>query len=409
MRGALPLHVWRASYVESADKALVSAMEVNLLTTTHVLKHPVLATARAAGRATRVGQNSAFLLVKQALRAATLTNELVVSSVKLLNPLRWAKRSVDRCRSSKCEPTRTAPLLRDRRSAAPARKAEKGAVSELQDAGIPRAKVVAEPRIRPSHRKAQMPRPRPTRLRRAAPPQGITPEEISAAVFAGVTEKVMFTRAHKDLASQNPATRARAAHKMGGIGHELSARALSVRLALDPSAEVRKECVNGLTALGMKEHLPAVERALSDRSSAVRLAAVRSIHRLAGPEGAASLVRMFSDKDEDVRRRAAACLGWLGQKHLAVELLPLLRGGSASVRLAALEALGNLKSPATAAEVIELLDDPEEAVQRKASQVLQTITGKQMGETFPRDEDGRRFLIARWRAWQEKKPLRQGS
>ena len=219
----------------------------------------------------------------------------------------------------------------------------------------------------------------------------------------------MFTRAYNGLASRNEATRARAARMLGGIRHELSARALSARLARDSSAEVRKECLNGLTALGMKKHLPAVERALSDDCSTVRLAAVRSLHRLAGPDGAASLIRMFSDVDEDVQRRAVACLGWLGQKHLAGELLPLLRRGSASVRLAALEALGNLKSLAGVAEVIELLDDPEEPVQKKAFQVLRTITGKQMAEAFPGDEEGRRFLIARWRAWQEKKPLIQVS
>ena len=111
------------------------------------------------------------------------------------------------------------------------------------------------------------------------------------------------------------------------------------------------------------------------------------------------------DADEDVRRRAAACLGWLGQEHLAVELRPLLRGKSASVRLAALEALANLKSSAMVDDVIGLLDDPEESVQRRAFQVLQTVTGKRMGGVFPEDENGRRFLIARWRAWRERNPL----
>ncbi len=380
----------------------------------HLLRHPVLATARAAGRTTRFGQDSALAVVKQAVRAATLTNELVVSSVKLLNPFRWAKKSADRCRSGKPKraraASRTAAPLRDTGLDGPGRtrrSARKGAVSGLQEAGNPRAKVVAKPRIRPRHRKTQLPRSKPPRLFRAAVSKDITPDEVLNAAFEGVTEKVMFTRAHKDLASPNEATRARAARILGGLGHELSARALSACLGRDRSAVVRKECVNGLTALGMKEHLPAVEGALSDGSSSVRLAAVRGMHRLAGPDGAASLVRMFSDVDEDVRRRAAACLGWLGQKHLAVELLPLLRGESTSVRLAALEALGNLKSFAVVAEVIERLDDPEEPVQKKAFQVLETITGKQMGETFPEDEEGRRFLIARWRAWQEKEPLRQ--
>jgi HEAT repeat protein len=163
--------------------------------------------------------------------------------------------------------------------------------------------------------------------------------------------------------------------------------------------------VNGLTALGIKEQLPAVERALGDPSGPVRLAAVRGVYRLAGAAGAVSLVRMFSDELEDVRRRAVACVGWLGQGNLARDVVPLLRYESASVRLAALEALGNLKSPTVVDEVIGLLDDPEEPVQRKAYQALRTITGKQMGQAFPEDQDGRRFLIARWRAWREENPL----
>jgi hypothetical protein len=84
---------------------------------------------------------------------------------------------------------------------------------------------------------------------------------------------------------------------------------------------------------------------------------------------------------------------------LAAKLVPLLGDRSPSVRLASLEALGNLKSSAVLDKIIELLDDPEESVQKRAFHVLGTITGKQMGETFPEDENGRRFLIARWRAW----------
>ena len=75
---------------------------------------------------------------------------------------------------------------------------------------------------------------------------------------------------------------------------------------------------------------------------------------------------------------------------------------AATEALATLEALGNLRSPAVVDEVIELLDDPEESLQRAAFQALEAITGKRMGETFPADEQGRKFLIARWRAWREK-------
>ncbi len=359
-------------------KVLSSVMEGSLLIKRGLLaRNPVLAAAKAAGRATRVGQNSALAMVRGTVRAARWTKQRVACSAKLLNPFNWA------------------PGVQEFRSSG---------VQEFSSSRAANSSNDVRPRTSSGIPTPELPNSLTPKLLRAVPPE-VTPAEACAAVFAGVTEKVMFARALTDLASQNQATRARAARILGGIPHELSAKALSARLARDPSAEVRKECVNGLTALGMKEALPAVERALSDKCGTVRLAAVRGIYRLAGAEGAALLVRMFSDEHEDVQRRAAVCLGWLGQGHLAVELLPLLQGESASVRLAALEALGNLKSSAVVHHVIELLDDPEQPVQRKAFEVLRTITGKQMGKTFPEDEKGRLFLIARWRAWRRENPL----
>jgi hypothetical protein len=239
--------------------------------------------------------------------------------------------------------------------------------------------------------------------RHAAPPE-VTQAEASAAVFDGSRETLVFHRALDNMSRADEAGRARAVRALGGIRHGLSARAIAARLSRDRSAEVRRECVNALTALGGTDALPAIERALSDGSAGVRLAAVRGVYRLAGPEGAALLVRMFADEDEDVRRRAIACAGWLGQKHLAAALIPLLRDECVFVRSAAIEALANLKSTQAVETIIEILDDPEESVARKASEALETITGRQMAETFPEDEYGRQLLIARWRARQEVMP-----
>jgi hypothetical protein len=234
-------------------------------------------------------------------------------------------------------------------------------------------------------------------------PVGVTAEDVRVAVFASATEKFIFTKALSDMdvMSKGVATRAGAARAMGDIHHELSARALMAQFSRETEAEVRRECIHALMALGDREGLPVVEEALQDGEVSVRLAAVRAIYRLAGLDGASSIVRMLHDEDEDVRRRAATCLGWLGSQPLAVELIPLFRDRSAAVRRAALEAVGNLKASAVVDEVIELLDDPEGAIQREAFQVLRTITGKQMGETFPEDDHERKFVVARWRAWRE--------
>ncbi|MHC4695772.1 MAG: HEAT repeat domain-containing protein [Planctomycetota bacterium] len=237
----------------------------------------------------------------------------------------------------------------------------------------------------------------------AVPPR-VTVEEAHAAVFSGAAERVRFTRALSNLESDHVTTRAAAAKAMGAIPHELSVRALIARFCHEASAEVRQECLCALTALDAAEAIPLAEGALEDEAASVRLAAVRAIYRLVGLEGANALTRVLHDKDEDVRRRAVTCLGWLGHEPLAFKLVSLLQDKSASVRLATLEALGNLKSPTVLDDVIELLDDADDSVQRAAFLALETITGKQMGERFPEDKDGRRLVIARWRAWGERSP-----
>jgi predicted nucleic acid-binding Zn-ribbon protein len=207
----------------------------------------------------------------------------------------------------------------------------------------------------------------------------VTAEDVQAADFRGVSEKVMLTRTLSDMDMNRPdSIRARAARSMGNIRHALSAQALIAQLRDETSANARKECILALTALDAKQGLPVIRWALKDEAAAVRLAAVRAIYRLAGSEGAGVLAQMLHDVDEDVKRRAATCLGWLGHKSMASELIPLLRDESASVRLAGLEALGNLKSSAVVDKIIERLDDPEESVQRRAFHVLETITGKRM-------------------------------
>jgi HEAT repeat protein len=237
----------------------------------------------------------------------------------------------------------------------------------------------------------------------------VTPEEVQAATFAGAAEKVIFRRALSDMKRQVEATRMEAAKTMGGIRHELSARALAACFSREASARVREECVNALTRLGMQGGLLTMERALADPVALVRLAAVRGTYRLAGPGCGAALIPMLCDGSEDVRRRAATCIGWLGERSRARELVQLLDDASASVRSAALDALANLGSQRVVPEIIGLLNDPTEPVRRKASDVLRAITGERKTLTVPGDEGSRRRLIARWRAWWEQAPRVQGS
>jgi hypothetical protein len=227
----------------------------------------------------------------------------------------------------------------------------------------------------------------------------VTDEEAQAGVFLNATDKIIFTRALSDFASQDATVRADAAQTMACIPHELSVKALVAQMACESSAQVRQECIKSLGALEMEEALPTVERALADEAGSVRLAAVWGLYHLAGTKSAPALIRMFTDKNEEVRRRAATCIGWLDQEELAVKLLPLLDDNSVSVRRAAVETMGNLRSRQVVSSLIEQLNDPIESNRKVVFIALEKITGKKMSKSLPKDEEGFEQLIARWQEW----------
>lgn len=227
----------------------------------------------------------------------------------------------------------------------------------------------------------------------------VTEEQVQTAVFSNATDKVIFTRALSDIASQGVEARANAVKMIGGIRHKLSIKALVTQLARETSPQVRQECVKALTKQEVNEGLRAVKRALSDQAASVRLAAVWGLYRLAGAESASGLVRMLSDEDEEVQRRSATCIGWLRQEELAVELLPLLSNRSACVRRAAIEAMGKLGSRRVISALIEHLNDPEKSIRKVILETLKRITGKKMSGPLPREEKALQCFIARWREW----------
>lgn len=227
----------------------------------------------------------------------------------------------------------------------------------------------------------------------------VTGGQVQTAVFSNATEKVIFTRALSDIASQDIDVRTNAVKAIGGIRHKLSIKALVTQLARETSPHVRQECVKALTRQEVNEGLQAVKCALTDEAASVRLAAVWGLYRLAGAESASDLVRMVSDENEEVRRRSATCIGWLRQEKLAVELLPLLSNRSACVRRAAIEAMGNLRSRQVISALIEHLNDPEKSIRKVILDTLKKITGKKMSGPVPRDEKALQCFIARWREW----------
>ena len=227
----------------------------------------------------------------------------------------------------------------------------------------------------------------------------VTEEQVQTAVFSNATDKVIFTRALSDIASQDVEARTNAVKMIGGIRHKLSIKALVTQLARETSPHVRQECVKALTRQEVNGGLRAVKRALTDQAASVRLAAVWGLYRLAGAESASGLVRMLSDEDEEIQRRSATCIGWLRQEELAVELLPLLSNRSACVRRAAIEAMGKLRSRRVISALIEHLNAPEKSIRKVILETLKRITGKKMSGPVPKDEKELQCFIARWREW----------
>jgi len=132
----------------------------------------------------------------------------------------------------------------------------------------------------------------------------VADEDVREASFPSKAAKSRFKRALSNLADEDVSVRAEAAAKLGEIPGELSVKALTAHYHREPHGRVRQKCINALTALDMKEGLPAALHALDDKAAVVRLAAVRAVYQLAGTEAASLLTRMRSDPNEDVRRRS---------------------------------------------------------------------------------------------------------
>jgi hypothetical protein len=170
-------------------------------------------------------------------------------------------------------------------------------------AGMPVGEPARELEPQPS---PQAPCPEPPGEEEAEAPgwPDVTDEDVREASFPSKAAKSRFQKALSGLDDDDVSVRADAAAKLGEIPGELSVRALTAHYLREPRGRVRQKCIHALTTLGMKEGLPAAERALGDRAAGVRLAAVRAVYQLAGADAASLLTRMRSDPNEGVRRRS---------------------------------------------------------------------------------------------------------
>ncbi|UCG58411.1 MAG: hypothetical protein JSU70_02680 [Phycisphaerales bacterium] len=85
--------------------------------------------------------------------------------------------------------------------------------------------------------------------------------------------------------------------------------------------------------------------------------------------------------------------------------MSLLDDNSVSIRRAAIETMGNLRGRQVVSSRIEKLNDPVELIRNVVFSALDTITGKKMSKSFPKDERGSERLIARWQGWRKEELL----
>ncbi|MEN6457386.1 MAG: HEAT repeat domain-containing protein [Thermoguttaceae bacterium] len=163
-----------------------------------------------------------------------------------------------------------------------------------------------------------------------------------------------------------------------------------------PGVPTPAERITELQTLGQTaaSHSPQEKQEISDKlahsmaKEADPLIRVEIIRALGGyPSPAADAILKAAMADPDVNVRLAACEAW-GRRNdaNAVELLSeALKGDvNSEVRLAAAKSLGDTRNPAAVAPLGEALDDSDPAMQYRAVQSLEKITGRSLGQNVGR-------------------------
>lgn len=147
----------------------------------------------------------------------------------------------------------------------------------------------------------------------------------------------------------------------------------------------------------------------SESDPIIRAQMIRTIARLSTPHAAAVLREMSTASDPALR--IAACDGWsVHQGPDAARVLSQVvqSDKNKDVRMAAIRALGELKEPASVSALAVALEDPDPAMQHRAVQSLELVTGKDLGNDAvawrthlhggtPQPKET--SLVSLWRSW----------
>ncbi len=195
----------------------------------------------------------------------------------------------------------------------------------------------------------------------------------------------------RDLESEYPETRAKAAAELGRLGDDAAVPRLARTLG-DPEPRVRRAAAMALGSLRQRKATLALVKALADSDMNVRAAAAYALGEIRDPRATEALLKAFVDPEWCVRDQAAWALrelrdpglavplvallredradadavGWLlksfDDKDAVEALAPLLRDEAVAARIRALRTLRDLKSEAGKRMLLLALDDRDAAV-----------------------------------------------
>ncbi len=134
------------------------------------------------------------------------------------------------------------------------------------------------------------------------------------------------------------------------------------RLLRDPDRHLRINALDGLGALGLPGHVPALVALLGDPDSAVRGRARVLLHRLRDAPGVgAEVVRTAQQGADDARVRALELLPGEWTERLHDALITGLRDASAPVRIAVAARLSDVEAAQTRDALVQALETERDA------------------------------------------------
>lgn len=212
---------------------------------------------------------------------------------------------------------------------------------------------------------------------------------------AGGTDETLFGFSVRELSSQDPASRIRAAERLKNLALPAAAPALATALHAETEPAVQVSLVTAFAGVCSEEGASVVSPLLASPVAEVRISALKALLTLAPDEAAPHLAQAMKDPDRAVRRRASLlALGLEGEaaRKLGEEAI---RDTDTEVRALAALALGAANGEGARTLLLEALMDPELRVRKAAAQSLSRILSHDVSSVVGLDEPQRRREVRR--------------